>query len=79
MVSDDENDQSVTPEAFEWCENLERLRQRSLGHKRSMAAREFALGLQALENFVAQRPLRDVHRHVFAVLAMESEPVDPRL
>jgi protein phosphatase len=60
-------------------ENLVRLRNRGLGHKRSMAAREFALGLQALTDFVARRPLREVHQRVFAILAMESEPVDPRL
>ncbi len=60
-------------------ENLDRLRERGLGHKRSMAEREFALGLQALRRFVAREPLRRVHECVFGVLAMESEPVDPRL
>ncbi len=60
-------------------ENLVRLRQRGLGHKRSMAEREFALGLEALERFVARKPLREVHQCVLAVLALESEPVDPRL
>ncbi|GAA5481197.1 bis(5'-nucleosyl)-tetraphosphatase, symmetrical [Haloferula sargassicola] len=60
-------------------ENLERLKQRGLGHKRSMAEREFALGLEALTRFTARRPLREVHECVLAVLAMESEPVDPRL
>ena len=59
--------------------HLGRLRQRGLGHKGSMARREFALGLEALERFVERRPLREVHECVFAVLAMESEPVDPRL
>lgn len=60
-------------------ENLSRLRARGVGRKRSLASREFALGLQALQEFVARQPLRSVHRCVFAVLALESEPVDPRL
>jgi protein phosphatase len=60
-------------------ENLERLKKRSLGHKRSMALREFALGLEALHRFVEHAPLTRVHQCVFGVLAMETEPVDPRL
>ncbi|MCE9555056.1 MAG: polynucleotide kinase-phosphatase [Planctomycetes bacterium] len=60
-------------------ENLARLKNRGLGHKRSMAQREFALGLEALERFVRHEPLRRVHECVFGVLALESEPVDPRL
>lgn len=60
-------------------ENLERLKKRGLGHKRSMALREFALGLEALHRFVEHEPLTRVHQCVFGVLAMESEPVDPRL
>jgi protein phosphatase len=56
-----------------------RLRRRGLNAKRSLASREFALGLEALERFVAGEPLRRVHECVFAVLALESEPVDPRL
>jgi protein phosphatase len=60
-------------------ENLPRLRSRSLGRKRSLALREFALGLEALERFVRREPLRRVHECVFGVLALESEPVDPRL
>ncbi len=59
--------------------NLERLRQRSLGTKRSLALREFALGVEGLERFVRKEPLRRVHECVFGVLALESEPVDPRL
>lgn len=54
---------------------LERLRTRSLATKRSMALREFALGIEGLEGFIQRR----VHECVFGVLAMESEPVDPRL
>jgi len=60
-------------------EHLGRLRQRGLGSKRSLAVREFALGVEALERFVRHEPLRRVHECVFAVLALESEPVDPRL
>ncbi len=59
--------------------NLERLRDRGLGHKRSMAAREYALGLEALDRVARNEPLWRVHECVFAVLALESEPVDPRL
>ena len=60
-------------------DNLERLRSRALGGKRSLALREFALGIEALERFVRKEPLRRVHECVFGVLALESEPVDPRL
>lgn len=59
--------------------NLQRLRRRALSGKRALAVREFALGLEALERFVAGEPLRRVHECVFGVLALESEPVDPRL
>jgi protein phosphatase len=60
-------------------EHLERLRERGLSGKRSLALREFALGIEGLERFVQKEPLRRVHECVFGVLAMESEPVDPRL
>ena len=60
-------------------ENLERLRKRGLSLKRSLAMREFALGVEALERFVKGSPLRRVHECVFGVLALESEAVDPRL
>ncbi|MFD0201540.1 MULTISPECIES: polynucleotide kinase-phosphatase [Saccharothrix] len=60
-------------------ENLERLRKRGLGAKRSLAIREYALGLEALERVARDEPLWRVHECVFAVLALESEPVDPRL
>lgn len=60
-------------------EHLARLRERGLAAKRSLALRELALGLEALERFVAGEPLYRVHECVFGVLALESEPVDPRL
>ena len=59
--------------------NLARLRQRGLAHKRSLALREYALGLEALDRIARGEPLPRVHECVFAVLALESEPVDPRL
>ena len=58
---------------------LDQLRRRFLGHKRSLALREYALGLEALDRLAAGEPLWRVHEPVFAVLALESEPVDPRL
>lgn len=60
-------------------ENLNRLRSRGLSGKRSLALREFALGIESLERFARGEPLRRVHECVFGVLALESEPVDPRL
>jgi protein phosphatase len=60
-------------------ENLGRLRSRGLAGKRSLALRGFALGIEALERFVRHEPLRRTHECVFGVLALESEPIDPRL
>jgi protein phosphatase len=60
-------------------EHLDRLRQRGLGRKRGLALREYALGVEALERLARDEPLWRVHECVFAVLALESEPVDPRL
>ena len=59
--------------------HLDRLRKRGLNAKRSLALREFALGVEGLERFARKEPLRRVHECVFGVLALESEPVDPRL
>ena len=59
--------------------NLARLRDRNLGRKRSLALREYALGLEALDRGARGEPLWRVHEAVFGVLALESEPVDPRL
>ena len=59
--------------------NLERLRERNVKSKRNLALREFALGVEGLERFVAGQPLRAVHQCVFGVLALESEAIDPRL
>ena len=60
-------------------ENMDRLCNRSISTKRSLALREFALGLEGLQRFVEREPLHRVHECAFAVLALESEPVDPRL
>lgn len=59
--------------------HMDRLKGRNLGRKRSLALREFALSIESLERFVRKEPLRHVHECVFGVLALESEPVDPRL
>ena len=64
---------------YDLPENIGRLKARGLGAKRALAFREFALGLEALHRFVEHQPLTRVHQCVFGVLAMESEPVDPRL
>ncbi len=64
---------------YDLPEHLERLRQRGLSAKRSLALREFALGVEGLERFTRREPLRKTHECVFGVLALESEPVDPRL
>lgn len=60
-------------------ENMDRLRNRNVSTKRSLALREFALGMEGLRRFVEREPLHRVHECAFAVLALESEPVDPRL
>ncbi len=64
---------------YDLPENLARLKNRGLSRKRSLALREFALGIEALERFVRKEPLRRIHESVFGVLALESEGVDPRL
>jgi len=61
------------------AEKMERLKNRGLSRKRSLALREFALVIEALERFIRKKPLRRIHECVFGVLALESEPADPRL
>lgn len=63
----------------DYTDSLDVLRDRSLGKKRQLAQREHGLGIEALTAFVDHEPLWKVHQAVFAVLALESEPVDPRL
>lgn len=64
---------------YTMAEHLDRLRARGVSSKRALAWREFALGIEALERFVRREPLYRVHECVFGILALESEPVDPRL
>ncbi len=64
---------------YDMPENIARLRERGLRRKFSLAAREFRLGLEGLHRFVDKQPLAKVHECALAVLALESEPVDPRL
>ncbi len=59
--------------------NLRKLKRRRLRHKRSLALREFALGIEALDRFIRKEPLRKVHQCVFGISALEHEPVDPTL
>ena len=63
----------------DYTESLDVLRTRHLGKKRQLAQREHGLGMESLTAFVEHAPLWKVHQSVFAVLALESEPVDPRL
>lgn len=63
----------------DYTESLDVLRRRFLGKKRSMALREYALGLEALARLTDGEPGWRVHEPVFGILALESEPVDPRL
>jgi protein phosphatase len=49
------------------------------GRRWALALREFALGVEALERFVRREPLYRLHECVFGIMALESEPVDPRL
>lgn len=63
----------------DYTDHLPALRRRAMGKKRSMALREFALGVEAIEGLVSEAPLYHIHRCVFAIMALESTPVDPRL
>ena len=64
---------------YDMPENMRRLKHRGLSRKRSLALREFALGIEGLERFIRKEPLRRIHESIFGVLALESEEVDPRL
>lgn len=70
---------SRDPLGYALPQHIERLRNRGLSGKRSLAIREFSLGIEGLTRFVNREPSRRVHECVFGVLALESEPVDPRL
>lgn len=60
-------------------ENLSRLKQRKVGRKQRHALMEFALGIEGIRRFVNKEPIARVHECVLAALALEAEPVDPRL
>jgi hypothetical protein len=60
-------------------QDLARLRERNTGQKRSLAGREYALGIESLHRVARGEPLWEVHEAVFAILALESDPIDPRL
>ena len=60
-------------------DHLKRLKKRSLNRKRTLALKEFSLGMESLTRFVKHEPLYRIHECAFGVLAFESEPVDPRL
>lgn len=60
-------------------ENLVRLKQRNAGKKQRNALKEFCLGLEAVQRFVERESLERVHECVLGVLALEAEPIDPRL
>lgn len=60
-------------------ENIARLKKRNTGKKQKNALKEFALGLEGIKRFVERDSMERVHECVLAVLAMESDPVDPRL
>ncbi|MEL7148689.1 MAG: polynucleotide kinase-phosphatase, partial [Bacteroidota bacterium] len=64
---------------YQLGESTKLLKERKSGRKKSLALTEFALGVEGLDRFVAGRPLRDVHQCAFGVLALETEPIDPRL
>ncbi|KJR48271.1 protein serine-threonine phosphatase [Desulfosporosinus sp. I2] len=60
-------------------ENLARLKQRNVSRKQRHALMEFALGIEGVKRFVDKEPISRVHECVLATLALEAEPVDPRL
>ncbi|HCA41862.1 MAG TPA: polynucleotide kinase-phosphatase [Bacteroidetes bacterium] len=60
-------------------ENMKRLKSRNTSRKQSLALKEFALSIEALERFIRKEPLRRIHESVFGILALESEEIDPRL
>ena len=62
-----------------WLIIRRRLCKFSVSTERSLAFREFALGIESLEHFVRRGPLRRTHESVFGVLALESEHADSRL
>lgn len=60
-------------------ENLQRLKKRNTGKKQKLALKEFALGIEGITRFVNGESIERVHECTLAILAMEKDPVDPRL
>jgi polynucleotide kinase-phosphatase len=60
-------------------ENLVRLKQRNIGKKQRNALKEFSLGIEAVSRFVNRESLERVHECVLGIMALEAEPIDPRL
>ncbi|GIN84967.1 polynucleotide kinase-phosphatase [Heyndrickxia sporothermodurans] len=60
-------------------ENLKRLKNRNSAKKQKLALKEFALGVEGISRFVNGESIERAHECVLATLAMESDPVDPRL
>lgn len=59
--------------------NLKRLKKRNVSKKQKLALKEFALGVEGIRRFVEEESVERVHECVLATLALESDPVDPRL
>lgn len=59
--------------------NLTRLKQRNVGKKQKLALKEFSLGVEGIQRLVNGESTERVHECVLGTLAMESDPVDPRL
>jgi hypothetical protein len=64
---------------YDLPKNLQSLRKRNVGGKRRLALQEFMLGIEGLTRFVNKQPLQHIHECALGVLALESEPLDPRL
>lgn len=64
---------------YDLPENLARLRERAIGSKRQRALSQSALGIEGLERLVRREPIRRIHECVFASMALDSDPLDPRL
>ncbi|MDO0824222.1 polynucleotide kinase-phosphatase [Desulfosporosinus nitroreducens] len=60
-------------------ENLTRLKNRNVSRKQRHALMEFALGIEGVKRFVRTESVARIHECVLATLALEAEPVDPRL
>ncbi|MCM3388149.1 polynucleotide kinase-phosphatase [Ureibacillus chungkukjangi] len=60
-------------------DNLARLKQRNVGKKQKLALKEFSLGVEGIQRLVNGESIERIHECVLGTLAMEADPVDPRL